>query len=110
MRLKATRTWDRRQSFDGTEIIISPLAKGNATTNNISVYARLLRSEDTPGNLPVGGPGFLGGRADATDLSDLFKPGASLARPEPSTWVMMGLGFAGLAEPPRIAANWVRRR
>ena len=36
--------------FEGTEIIISPLAKGNAYTNNISVYA-LLRSEDAAGHL-----------------------------------------------------------
>jgi hypothetical protein len=31
-------------------------------------------------------------------LSALFKPGAIPSGvPEPSTWVMMGLGFAGLA-------------
>ena len=83
--------------FDGTEIIISPLAKGNAYTNNI-LYTHSSDLKTLQEIFQVGGPGFLGGAADATDLSDLFKPGAIPSPvPEPSTWVMMGLGFAGLA-------------
>jgi hypothetical protein len=41
---------------------------------------------------------YLGGAGGANSLADLFKPGAIPSGvPEPSTWVMMGLGFAGLA-------------
>jgi phosphatidylinositol-3-phosphatase len=86
--------------FDGTEIVISPLAKGNAYTNDILyTHASDLRTWQNVFGVGAGGPnGYLGGAADATDLSDLFKPGViPSAIPEPSTWVMMGLGFAGLA-------------
>ena len=45
-------------------------------------------------------------QSDANSLADLFKPGVvPSAIPEPSTWVMMGLGFAGLAG----AAGYRRR-
>ncbi len=41
---------------------------------------------------------FLGGAAGATTLSDLYLPGAiPNGVPEPSTWAMMLMGFAGLA-------------
>jgi hypothetical protein len=83
--------------FDGAEIIISPLAKGNAYTNDI-LYTHASDLATLQEIFHVGDPGFLGGAAGATDLSDLFKPGAIPSGvPEPSTWVMIGLGFAGLA-------------
>ena len=88
-----------------TEIIISPLAKGNAYTNHIP-YTHSSDLATLQEIFHVGDPGFLGGAAGATDLSNLFKAGAIPgAIPEPSTWVMMGLGFAGLA-----AAGAYRRK
>ena len=69
----------------------------HAYTNNI-LYTHSSDLKTLQEIFQVGGPGFLGGAADATDLSDLFKPGAIPSPvPEPSTWVMMGLAFAGLA-------------
>ena len=86
--------------FDGTEIIISPLAKGNAYTNDI-LYTHssdLVTLQNIFGVAGGGAGGYLGASGDANSLSDLFKPGViPSAIPEPSTWVMMGLGFAGLA-------------
>jgi len=86
--------------FDGTEIIISPLAKGNAYTNNI-LYTHssdLATLQNIFGVAGGGAGGYLGGAGGANSLADLLKPGAiPSAIPEPSTWVMMGLGFAGLA-------------
>ena len=86
--------------FDGTEIIISPLAKGNAYTNNI-LYTHssdLVTLQNIFGVAGAGASGYLGASGDVTSLSDLFKPGAIPgAIPEPSTWMMMGLGFVGLA-------------
>jgi hypothetical protein len=87
--------------FEGTEIIISPLAKGNAYTNNI-LYTHSSDLVTLQNIFKVAGPGgtdgYLGASGGANSLSDLYKPGAIPgAIPEPSTWVMMGLGFAGLA-------------
>ena len=86
--------------FEGTEIIISPLAKGNAYTNT-TLYTHssdLKTLQDIFGVADGGAGGYLGASGDATSLSDLFKPGAIPgAVPEASTWVMMGLGFVGLA-------------
>ena len=87
--------------FDGTEIVISPLAKGDAYTNNIPYThaSDLVTLQNIFGVAgPGGADGYLGGVAGANSLADLFKPGViPSAIPEPSTWVMMGLGFAGLA-------------
>jgi phosphatidylinositol-3-phosphatase len=86
--------------FDGTEIVISPLAKGNAYTNNI-LYTHasdLVTLQNIFGVAGGGAGGYLGGAGGANSLADLFKPGViPSAVPEPSTWVMMGLGFASLA-------------
>jgi hypothetical protein len=86
--------------FDGTEIVISPLAKGNAYTNDV-LYTHasdLVTLQNIFGVAGGGADGYLGGSGGANSLADLFKPGAiPSAIPEPSTWVMMGLGFAGLA-------------
>jgi hypothetical protein len=87
--------------FDGTEIVISPLAKGNAYTNDV-LYTHASDLVTLQNIFKVAGPGgtdgYLGGAGGANSLADLFKPGViPSAIPEPSTWVMMGLGFAGLA-------------
>jgi phosphatidylinositol-3-phosphatase len=87
--------------FDGTEIVISPLAMGNAYTNK-TLYTHASDLVTLQNIFGVAGPGgvdgYLGGVAGANSLAGLFKPGViPSAIPEPSTWVMMGLGFAGLA-------------
>jgi phosphatidylinositol-3-phosphatase len=86
--------------FDGTEIVISPLAKGNAYTNDV-LYTHasdLVTLQNIFGVAGGGAGGYLGDSGGANSLADLFKPGViPSAIPEPSTWVMMGLGFAGLA-------------
>jgi phosphatidylinositol-3-phosphatase len=64
--------------FDGTEIIISPLAKGNAYTNNI-LYTHssdLATLQNIFGVAGGGAGGYLGGAGGANSLADLFKPGA----------------------------------
>jgi hypothetical protein len=87
--------------LDGTEIIISPLAKGNAYTNKIPYThaSDLVTLQNIFGVAgPRGADGYLGGAAGANSLADLFKAGViPSAIPEPSTWALMLLGFAGLA-------------
>lgn len=84
-------------NFAGMEIVISPLAKGNAY-NGTEFYdhsSDLLTMQELFGL--TGTP--LGGAASATDLSDLFKPGAINAVagvPEPATWAMMILGMGAV--------------
>jgi hypothetical protein len=75
------------------EIVISPLAKGDAHTNHIlyTHSSNLLTTEE------LFGLGCLDNSCGANDLSDLFKPGTiPAAVPEPSTRAMMLLGFVGL--------------
>jgi len=83
-----------------TEIIISPLAKGNAYTNDV-LYTHnsdLVTLQNIFGVAGGGAGGYLGGAGGANSLAGLFKADViPSAIPEPSTWVMMGLGFAGLA-------------
>ncbi len=92
--------------FTSTEIVISPLAKGNAYTNMINyTHSSDLRTwQEVFGISPAQGTPWLGDAANATDLSDLFKPGAV---PEPATWAMtiMGFGLLGLALRRRRAAS-----
>jgi hypothetical protein len=80
-----------------TEIVISPLAKGNAYTNTINyTHSSDLRTmQEIFGISPTEGTPFIGDAANATDLRDLFKDGAVV--PEPASWAMMivGLGLAG---------------
>ena len=83
--------------FEGSEIIISPLAKGNAFTDNI-LYTHSSDLVTLQNIFGVAGGGDLGASGGANSLADLFKPGAiPSAVPEPSTWAMMLLGFAGVA-------------
>jgi phosphatidylinositol-3-phosphatase len=83
--------------FDGTEIVISPLAKGDAYTNDVLyTHASDLVTLQDIFHVESDGP-YLGGAGGANSLADLFKPGAIPSTvPEPSTWAMMLLGFAGL--------------
>ncbi len=81
-----------------TEIVISPLAKGNAYTNDIGyTHSSDLRTlQDIFG--VYGDAPYLGDAEGANTLSDLFVPGAIPSGvPEPSTWAMLLAGFAGLA-------------
>jgi phosphatidylinositol-3-phosphatase len=88
--------------FEGTEIVISPLAKGNAYTNNI-LYTH---SNDLATVEGIFGLNAVGASSGAYTMADLYKPGViANPIPEPSTWAMMGLGFAGLA-----GAAAIRRR
>ena len=86
--------------YTSTEIVISPLAKGNAYTNDIHYThsSDVVTLQNIFGVAGGGAGGYLGASGGANSLADLFKPGViPSAIPEPSTWVMMGLGFAGLA-------------
>ena len=84
--------------YNGMEIIISPLAKGNAYTNDIQYsHSSDLRTLQEIFGVASPSGGFLGAAANSNDLSDLFVAGAiPTAVPEPSTWAMMIIGFAGL--------------
>ena len=84
--------------FTSTEIVISPLAKGNAYTNTTSyTHSSDLRTfQEIFGVDPATGTPWIGDAANATDLSGLLKAGALTAVPETSTWAMMLAGFAGL--------------
>ena len=97
--------------FASMEIVISPLAKGNAYTNNI-LYTHssdLVTLQNIFGVAGGGAGGYLGGAGGANSLADLFKAGViPSAIPEPSTWVMMGLGLRGAGRRRRISPQ-VRR-
>ena len=90
--------------FSGAEIVISPLAKGNAYNSTVSLNhsSDLLTMQEIFG---VTGT-KLGDAANATDLSDLFKPNAIAGVPEPASWAMMlgGFGLLGGAMRRRRAS------
>jgi hypothetical protein len=80
------------------EIVISPLAKGNAY-NSTKYYTHSSDLKTMQELFGVTGGGFLGdaGSPGTNDLSDLFVPGAiPAAVPEPASVVMLGLGLAGV--------------
>jgi hypothetical protein len=73
--------------FSSMEIVISPLAKGNAYTNNI-LYSH---SNDLATLQQIFGvQTALGAAAGAYTMADLYKAGAV---PEPAAWAMMLTGF-----------------
>ena len=87
--------------YASTEIVISPLAKGNAYAGGVLYdHSSDLRTmEEIFGLDPAHGYSWLGGSAGATDLSDLFVNGAiPVGVPEPATWTLMigGFGVLGL--------------
>jgi len=90
--------------FSGAEIVISPLAKGNAYNSTVSLNhsSDLLTMQEIFGLTGT----KLGGAANATDLSDLFKPNAIGGVPEPTSWAMMlgGFGLVGGAMRRRRVA------
>ncbi len=93
--------------FTLPEIVISPLAKGNAyqSTLDYTHSSDLKTMEELFGVYAPGG-GFLGdaNTPGTNDLSDLFVAGATV--PEPSSVVMLVLGLGGIAGFGRI----VRRK
>jgi hypothetical protein len=61
------------EGYYGTEVIISPLAKGNAYSSHVYyTHSSDLRTLQEIFGL---GPSYLGGAAHAYDLRDLFQPG-----------------------------------
>lgn len=87
--------------FSSMEIIISPLAKGDAYTNDIA-YTHSNDLATVQHLLGVQGAP-LGGAAGAYTMSDLYKAGTV---PEPATWAMLLLGFGGLG----VAVRGVQRK
>ncbi len=83
--------------FTSMEIVISPLAKGNAYTNTISYT----HSSDLATNEAITGQPCLAGACDATTLSDLYVAG-TIPVPEPGS---MSILIGGL-----VALRTLRRR
>jgi phosphatidylinositol-3-phosphatase len=84
------------------EIVISPLAKGNAYDSTVAyTHSSDLRSMQELFGVSAPGGGFLGdaNTPGTNDLSDLFQAGAlgPASVPEPSSVLLMGLGIAGVA-------------
>jgi len=79
--------------FTSTEIVISPLAKGNAYTNAINYT----HSSDLLTDEEIFGQPCLAAACGATNLSDLFVPGAiPAAVPEPAGMSLLAAGLLGL--------------
>ncbi len=75
----------------GTEIIISPLAKGNAYTNTINYT----HSSDLATNELIFGQSCLADACNATPLTDLFQDGA-IPAPEPASMALLASSLCGL--------------
>jgi hypothetical protein len=96
--------WDETENGDSTqfslpEIVLSPLAKGNAYASPLSyTHSSDLKTLQELFGVPAPGSGFLGdaNTPGTNDLSDLFVPGAVTA-PEPSALGLFALGGAALA-------------
>lgn len=79
--------------FTSLEIVVSPLAKGNAYTNAINYT----HSSDLLTNEQIFGQACLADACSATNLSDLYVPGAiPQAMPEPASIALFGVGLLGL--------------
>jgi hypothetical protein len=83
------------------EIIISPLAKGNAYDSTLTyTHSSDLKTLEELYGVYAPGGGFLGdaNTPGTNDLSDMLVPGAiPAAVPEPSSVVLLGLGALGAA-------------
>jgi hypothetical protein len=83
------------------EIVISPLAKGNAYASTLPyTHSSDLKTLEELYGVYAPGGGFLGdaNTPGTNDLSDLFVPGAIPdAVPEPASIVMVALGLASVA-------------
>jgi hypothetical protein len=77
--------------FTSTEIVISPLAKGNAYTNTISYT----HSSDLLTNEEIFGQPCLADACNATDLSDLFVAN-TIPVPEPAPLSILAVGLLAL--------------
>ena len=82
-----------------TEIVISPLAKGNAFNSTLTyTHASDVKTLQELFNIPGPNGGFIGDAASpaTNDLSNLFVPGAIPTNlvPEPASFVMLGLGLS----------------
>jgi hypothetical protein len=83
--------------FTSMEIVISPLAKGNAYTNDISYT----HSSDLLTLEQITGQPCLADACNATSLSDLFVPGTV---PEPASMAILASGVMGLIAARRRRA------
>jgi hypothetical protein len=104
--------WDETENGDSTaftlpEIVISPLARGNAYASPLSFThsSDLKTLEELFGVFDPNTGAFLGGAnsPNTSDLSDLFLPGAII--PEPTSFGLFALGAAALG-----GWRWLRRR
>ena len=108
--------WDETEGGDDAsrtleEIVISPLAKGNAYLSTLNyTHSSDLKSLQELYGVSAPGGGFLGdaNSPGTNDLADLFQADALSAVPEPSTWATMGVGLVamlGLRFRRLLAAN-----
>ena len=105
--------WDETEGGDSPaftlpEIVLSPLAKGNAYQSTLTyTHSSDLRTMQDLFGVAAPGGGYLGdaNTPGTHDLSDLFRPGAVAASvPEPSPLLLAGLlalGLGYLARRPR---------
>jgi len=106
--------WDETEGGDDRsrtleEIVISPLAKGNAYLSTLDyTHSSDLKTMQELFNVRAPGGGFLGdaNTPGTNDLSDLFQPGALNAVPEPSSVLTVAIGLVGaIAFRRRFAAK-----
>jgi hypothetical protein len=96
--------WDETEGGDSTaytlpEIVISPLAKGNAYDSTLTyTHSSDLKSLEELFNVYGPGHTFLGDANSPTtnDLSDLFVQGAFVSTPEPASAALIGTGLLAL--------------
>jgi hypothetical protein len=86
------------KAFTLPEIVISPLAKGNAYNSTLSyTHSSDLKTMEQLFGVYAPGGGYLGdaNTPGTNDLSDMFVVGAAV--PEPTSVALLGLGLGGLA-------------